>query len=89
MQESVAFQDKSIPGIKTCIAKRQGHKCEDARSLGDVDEIGHICDPEKAAKAKHTNELIQGWKDESGCKTTLRFISKICFSLYVSIYQRS
>ena len=34
----------------------------------------------------HMNELIQGWKDESGCKITLSFISKISFSLYVSIY---
>lgn len=73
MQESVAFQGKSIPGIKTCVAKRQGHKCEDACSLGDADEIVHTCDPEKAAKAKHTNELIQGWKDESGCKITFKF----------------
>lgn len=41
---------ESIPCIKTCINKKQGHGHKDVHNSEDVDKTGHLCETEKAGR---------------------------------------
>ena len=85
MWESVVVMWKSIPGVKMCIAKRQGHRCKDEHIWGMLTKQDIYVTQRKQLGQDRWMRQYKAGKTESGFKITLfhfqHLFLTVCFHI--------